>query len=74
MRYGEQIGTIDHGRFLSGNRAWRYLDMSETERYNIIDIQALDTYLRGEPIINDGVDGAVLVVYQNQILVLEYRK
>ena len=52
MRYGEQIGVVDHGRFSTGNRAWRYLDTSETEQYNIIDIQALDTYLRGEPIAN----------------------
>lgn len=52
MRYGEQIGIIDHGRFSTGNRAWRYLDTSETEQYIITDIQALDTYLRGEPIAN----------------------
>jgi hypothetical protein len=33
MRYGEQIGIVDHGKFISGNRAWRHLDTSETERY-----------------------------------------
>lgn len=46
MRYGEQIGVVEHGRFSTGNRAWRHLDTSETERYSITDIQALDTYLR----------------------------
>ena len=46
MRYGEQIGIIDHGRFSVGNRAWRYLDTSETEKYNILNIQELDRYLR----------------------------
>ncbi len=46
MRYGEQIGTIDHGRFSVGNRAWRYLDTSKTEQYNISDIPELDRYLR----------------------------
>ncbi len=33
MRYGELIGIVDHGKFISGNRAWRHLDTSETERY-----------------------------------------
>lgn len=35
MRYGEQIGVVDHGKFSPGNRAWRYLDTSETERYTL---------------------------------------
>lgn len=74
MRYGEQIGVVDHGKFSSGNRAWRYLDTNETEQYTITDIQSLDLYLRGEPIGNRGADGDVLVMYQNQPLGLEYRK
>jgi hypothetical protein len=74
MRYGEQIGVVDHGRFSVSNRAWRYLDTSETEQYTITDIQSLDLYLRGEPIENTGIDSAILVIYQDQVLGLEYRK
>ncbi|NRH21087.1 RsmB/NOP family class I SAM-dependent RNA methyltransferase [Candidatus Gracilibacteria bacterium] len=74
MRYGEQIGTIEHGKFISGNRAWRYLDTSKTELYIISNIGELDTYLRGEPISNIGDDSYILITFENQILGLEYRK
>ncbi len=74
MRYGEQIGIIDHGRFSVGNRAWRYLDTSETEKYNILNIQELDRYLRWEPISHSGTDNPILIIFQDQVLGLEYRK
>ena len=48
MRYGEQIGVVDHGRFMVSNRAWRYLDMTDTPRSSISDERELDRYLRGE--------------------------
>lgn len=74
MRYGEQIGVVDHGRFVVSNRAWRYLDMSDTPRYIISDEQGLDRYLRGEPIESIGSDEYILVTYTDQILGLEYKK
>jgi hypothetical protein len=74
MRYGEQIGVVDHGRFVVSNRAWRYLDMTNTPRYIISDERGLDRYLRGEPIASAGSDEHILVSYDNQVLGLEYRK
>ena len=74
MRYGEQIGVVDHGRFVASNRAWSYLDMSSTPRYTIADERELDRYLRGEPIESAGDDEYILVTYAEQILGLEYRK
>ena len=74
MRYGEQIGVVDHGRFVVSNRAWRYLDMSSTPRYTIADERELDRYLRGEPIESAGDDEYILVTYADQILGLEYKK
>ena len=74
MRYGEQIGVVDHGRFVVSNRAWRYLDESNTPRYTIADERELDRYLRGEPIESAGNDEYILVTYADQILGLEYKK
>ena len=74
MRYGEQIGVVDHGRFVVSNRAWRYLDMEGTARYIIADEIGLDRYLRGEPVESAGDDEYVLVTYAEQVLGLEYRK
>jgi hypothetical protein len=74
MRYGEQIGVVDHGRFIVSNRAWRYLDMSTTPQYIIPDEMELDRYLRGELIASSGSDEHILVSYMDQILGLEYRK
>lgn len=74
MRYGEQIGVIDHGRFVVSNRAWRYLDMSTTPQYIISDELGLDRYLRGEPIESVGTDEYILILYGDQLLGLEYRK
>ena len=74
MRYGEQIGVVDHGRFVVSNRAWRYLDMTSTPRYTIADERGLDRYLRGEPIESAGDDEYILVTYADQILGLEYKK
>ncbi len=74
MRYGEQIGVVDHGRFIVSNRAWRYLDMTSTLRYTISDAVGLDRYLRGELIDSSGSDEYTLVTYDDQILGLEYRK
>ncbi len=74
MRYGEQIGVVNHGRFIASNRAWRYLDMEGTTRYIISDERWLDRYLRWEIIESSGSDEYILVIYENQVLWLEYRK
>jgi len=74
MRYGEQIGTIEHGKFIPGNRAWRHLDTSETNTHTLSTNEQLDAYLRGEPIADVGDDEYVSVLYTDQILGLEYRK
>lgn len=74
MRYGEQIGTIEHGKFIPGNRAWKYLDISEIKSYILSDIWELDNYLRGEPITNIGEDTYMIIQFRDQILGLEYRK
>ncbi|MBX9809803.1 hypothetical protein K2X92_05425 [Candidatus Gracilibacteria bacterium] len=74
MRYGEQIGVVDHGKFIVGNRAWKYLDTTNTEIYEIKNIEELDTYLRGEPILSSGEESYVLVVFKNETLGLESRK
>lgn len=74
MRYGEQIGVIEHGKFIVWNRAWRYLDMSSNHGYKIGSITELDRYLRWEPIEDNWEDEYILVTYDDQILGLEYRK
>ncbi len=74
MRYGEQVGVVDHGRFMASNRAWRYLNMTDTATYVIPDEKGLDRYLRWESIESSGSDGYILIVYNSQILWLEYRK
>ena len=68
MRYGEQIGKVDHGRFIASNRAWRYLDMTDTPKYSISDEKELDKYLRGEPIVSVGTDEHILITYAEQVL------
>jgi hypothetical protein len=52
MRYGEQIGVVDHGKFIVGHRAWRYLDISTTQRFSLKNEVELDNYLRGEGLEN----------------------
>lgn len=74
MRYGEQIGTIEHGKFISWNRAWRYIETSWLERYPLETLEKLDTYLRWEPVSSSGSDAHVLITYKDQILGLESRK
>lgn len=74
MRYGEQIGLIEQGKFSPGNRAWRCLNMSTIDIYNIPNIIELDNYLRWEPINNTGKDAYIVISYNNQTLWLEYRK
>jgi hypothetical protein len=74
MRYGEQVGVVDHGKFVVSNRAWRYLDITDTPGYHMSDMRELDRYLRGETIESIGPDEYILVVYDGQILGLEYRK
>ena len=68
MRYGEQIGVVDHGRFMVSNRAWRYLDMNTTHHYAITDEKELDRYLRGEPIVSAGTDEYILITSAEQVL------
>ena len=46
MRFGEQIGHIDHGKFIPNNRAWKYLDSIDMENIELPDEQSLDDYLR----------------------------
>jgi len=74
MRYGEQIGIIEHGKFSPGNRAWRCLNMNTINTYNISNITELDNYLRWEQIHNMGEDLYIAIAYNKQILWLEYRK
>jgi NOL1/NOP2/fmu family ribosome biogenesis protein len=74
MRYGEQIGVVDHGKFVVSNRAWRYLDMTDVPTYIVSDERELDRYLRGEPIESSGADEYLLVIYDEQVLGLESRK
>lgn len=74
MRYGEQIWTVEHGKFIPWNRAWRYLQVNSVHTHTISSIEELDTYLRGEPIVNTGNDESIVITYNNQILWLEYRK
>jgi 16S rRNA C967 or C1407 C5-methylase (RsmB/RsmF family) len=74
MRYGEQIGIIDHGKFVVSHRAWKYLDMTNTPMYTIPDESSLDRYLRWEPIESTGSDTYILISYDDQVLWLEYRK
>jgi hypothetical protein len=54
MRYGEQIGVVDHGKFVVSHRAWKYLDIGTTPIYILPDEASLDRYLRGEPIVSVG--------------------
>lgn len=74
MRFGEQIGHIDHGKFISNNRAWKYLDTQETELLPLTDGSSLDNYLRWSLIESPGKDGPVLIQYDWQTLWLEHRK
>ena len=74
MRYGEQIGFIDHGKFILNNRAWKYLDTSNIEIYNISNEEELDRYLRGETILSNGKEEYILIKYNDEILGLEERK
>jgi 16S rRNA (cytosine1407-C5)-methyltransferase len=74
MRYGEQIGVVDHGKFIVGHRAWKYLDISTTSRFSLQNEIELDNYLRGENIENIWIDEYVIIEYQGQIIWLEYRK
>ena len=74
MRYGEQIGIVDHGRFIASNRAWKYLDISDTPIYTISDEIELDYYLRWWLIEDNGEDEYIIVLYEDQILGLEQRK
>ncbi len=74
MRYGEQIGVVDHGKFTVGHRAWRYLDISTTPRFSLKNEVELDNYLRGEGIESIWKDEYIIMEYQDQILWIEYRK
>jgi len=74
MRYGEQIGIVDHGRFIASNRAWKYLNISDTPIYTISDDIKLDYYLRWWLIEDNGEDEYIIISYEDQILGLEQRK
>ncbi len=50
MRYGEQIGTIENGRYEPNALSYRYLDVSHITHHIFMGEAELDTYLRGAPI------------------------
>ncbi len=74
MRFGEQVGTIDNGRFEPSIWSSRYLDTSWVERYDIQDELILDAYLRGSPLTHEWGDRYLLISYHWEEIGLEYRK
>lgn len=63
MRYGEQIGTIENGRYEPSALSCRFLDTSSVPSYILTDEGELDAYLRGAPIESTGEDGYILISY-----------
>lgn len=74
MRYGEQIWSIENGKFESNTWAHRYIDTSMLESYVIQDDRELDEYLRWSPISTAWDDRAMLIQYADEILSLEWRE
>jgi 16S rRNA (cytosine1407-C5)-methyltransferase len=74
MRYGEQIGTIENGRYEPNPLSCRFLDTSSVPSYTLSDEGGLDAYLRGAPIESTGEDGYLLISYNWQDISLEKRE
>jgi 16S rRNA (cytosine1407-C5)-methyltransferase len=74
MRYGEQIGTIENGRYEPNALSYRYLDVSHITHHIFMGEAELDTYLRGAPIESVWADGYILMSYRGQQIALEKRE
>ncbi len=74
MKYGEFIGSIEHGTFSPHVWAYKNLELWENiKTFTIPDQVILDEYLRGYPIkIGDGYTGYILIKYEELNIALEF--
>jgi 16S rRNA (cytosine1407-C5)-methyltransferase len=71
MRFGEYIGQAEKWKFTPSNTAYKYLDCSSISKYQIKDEEELDTYLRGNNLESDEIDGPILIVNNWIVIGLE---
>lgn len=74
MRFGEQIGAIENGRFEPSAWAHRYLDISDLTHHELWTEWELDEYLRWNPIVSRWDDISLLLSYEGQVVSLEWRE
>jgi 16S rRNA C967 or C1407 C5-methylase (RsmB/RsmF family)/NOL1/NOP2/fmu family ribosome biogenesis protein len=74
MRYGEQIGTIENGRFEANTLSYRFLDVEWVPHHILSTEEDLDAYLRGSPLTSEGPDAYILISHKWQIISMEKRE
>ncbi len=71
MRFGEKMAQNENGTILFDPFAERYIDTQDMPRYELLDEEELDRYLRWELLEARKEDSPVIVTYNNVDIALE---